>query len=349
MPFVVSPYFVGRGVRTTSENFQSLATQALIHAELPAQFLFEPAQDILPSPSTHNHTTRVPAAPPPEPFRRPPPRPKHAQSRGKATFLYVAADTLSTTTEWNEPFLLLKCPHCGRTAFSSLQGLLNHARISHSIEWGTHDACIKACAVEEPGLNVEEGNEVGSGPTGILPGLQTIFQRAVGVGPAQPALMPPHPTPGVEPTTSEDVPEVASARTPSAAPKVTQILGIHEETPALAPFLGKQARRREIRVIGEEEDVQITHESNQSKPTGRPTWRMNFAPRHHALSEQPTESLGVGAIVETHSREETPSGSALTTSFVPSGKSRFHFSARVTISDRSLFVGPGCCRFTCTL
>ena len=52
-------------------------------------------------------------------------------------------------------FLILKCPVCSTTTFTSLQGLLNHARISHALEWGTHEECVRACATVDPDFNVQ--------------------------------------------------------------------------------------------------------------------------------------------------------------------------------------------------
>ena len=60
---------------------------------------------------------------------------------------------------------------------TSLQ-LSNHARISHALEWGTHEECVRACATVDPDLNVQDGIEVGVGT--VLPGLRTLFEMAVG-------------------------------------------------------------------------------------------------------------------------------------------------------------------------
>ena len=70
-------------------------------------------------------------------------------------------------------------------------------------------------------FNVQDGIEVGVGT--ILPGLRTFFEMAVGpsrresAGESMPFLGTDYPTCG----------------------HLTKTLGLHEDTPALAPFLGK--------------------------------------------------------------------------------------------------------------
>ncbi|KAI0771409.1 hypothetical protein BC629DRAFT_767729 [Irpex lacteus] len=78
----------------------------------------------------------------------------------------------------------LACPDCGKSSFSSLQGLLNHCRLSHSREFGSHDECVQRCAVlveteEEQAWVIANGSEV----AGIgIPGLKRLFELAVGGG-----------------------------------------------------------------------------------------------------------------------------------------------------------------------
>lgn len=50
----------------------------------------------------------------------------------------------------------LQCPKCQRENFGSAQGFINHCRISHSLEFTTHDAAAVEC-----GKVVEEQDEVG--------------------------------------------------------------------------------------------------------------------------------------------------------------------------------------------
>lgn len=95
------------------------------------------------------------------------------------TFLFIKSAHLEPFSNRVQTYVLI-CPACSRKSFTSLQGLLNHARISHGLEWGTHDECITACAVQDLDVDVEYGIEVGLTSTGILPGLRSLFQIAVG-------------------------------------------------------------------------------------------------------------------------------------------------------------------------
>lgn len=283
--------------------------------------------------STHNACVSPASNPtqarlqPKEPCRRPPPRQKPLPSKGKPSFLFISA--LGTTNPTEASHLLLRCPVCSRTAFSSLQGLLNHARISHSIEWGSHDACIKACAVAEPNIDIESGIEVGIGPLGIRPGLQTIFERAVGIqSPAAVTIGPSKSGKFLHDDASQDAP-------------LTQTLGIHEETPDLAPFLGKEAHRREIKVY--QEDVDILESESADSLSIRPAWKMSFAPRHHPKTFSQINMNGSSPPELPVFEGESPAleGVDMAIMSMLSSRSRFHFSARIAISDRSLFVGSG--------
>ncbi|KAJ2918431.1 hypothetical protein MD484_g1920, partial [Candolleomyces efflorescens] len=306
----------GKGISVSPEKVRALASDVLASGEVPSQALFA-APDFTPS----GQPSQTSGYPQPqyqsrEPYRRPPPRQKPHPSKGKPSFLYISGLAASDTND--TPYLLLRCPICLRTAFSSLQGLLNHARISHSIEWGTHDACIKACAVAEPDLDINSGLEVGSGPSGIRPGLQTIFERAVGV-----------PSAVLESSTSRETvhDDESQHHSQPSIPSLIRTLGIHEETPALAPFLGKEAHRREIKVY--DEDVHIIAFNSPSGPpkTSRPAWTMPFAPRHRP--EPFSEVISISP----------PPGPT-----VLAGDSEMKIVdpliiARVAISDRSLFLG----------
>ncbi|KIY45607.1 hypothetical protein FISHEDRAFT_27478, partial [Fistulina hepatica ATCC 64428] len=135
---------------------------------------------------------------------------------------------------WNSPeglTCILRCPECARSSFTTLQGLLNHGRSTHKFEWLTHEDCIQACAVPHEELDVSVGVEVGGGTAGVRPALQSIFKMAV------------------EERQIREASEQGS--------HISRTLGIHDETPALAPFLGKEVQKRDINIWGEEENVDI--------------------------------------------------------------------------------------------
>ncbi|KAF5341651.1 hypothetical protein D9611_001672 [Ephemerocybe angulata] len=376
----------GKGYRTTSESIQQLATETLINAEAPAQALFATpyTSSCVPSPS-QVHAIPTSFQSPAVPYRRPPPRQKPAPGRGKPSFLYVQTQTQGGPAV--TPYLLLRCPVCARTAFSSLQGLLNHARISHSIEWGTHEACIKACAVAEPELDPEAGSEVWLGPAAVR-GLQDIFERAAagqdlqGQGQEQAALVK------VESEDNQDGllsgPSQSSLHHGPGSANPSQ-----STAPAdTANRANAALRKREIRVYDEDvnicDDTATTNPNTEGVPnkmqsrnahTGsRRVWKMGFAPRHHPqplseLSNLPaptaSEQVAGGRLKEggegdgkqeeredklgkdvhadaappTVSVPNTPApSSSFSPMLIPSSKSRFHFTARVGVSDRSLFV-----------
>ncbi|KAG6891379.1 hypothetical protein C0992_008090 [Termitomyces sp. T32_za158] len=225
-----------KGSSGSTISFKDVALDVASTIEAPLDIIFGPElRDDVQSPPVH--TARPP---------RPPPRHKLPRNpNGK--FLYIRSSDLNSP--YDENFVqtyLLRCPECLRQSFTSLQGLLNHARISHGIEWGTHDECVRACAVVDPDLDVETGIEVGLGPNGILPGIRSLFQMAVGVSQVSESML------------CGDVETVvAGSRLESdfQSSNLTKTLGLHEDTPALAPFLGKEASRRSIKILGNGDDL----------------------------------------------------------------------------------------------
>ncbi|KAG6900813.1 hypothetical protein C0993_000132 [Termitomyces sp. T159_Od127] len=257
-------------------SFKDVALDVVSTIEAPLDIIFERelTHDVQSAPV---HTARPP---------RPPPRNKLPRNpNGK--FLYIRSSDLNFPYDENYvQTYLLRCPECLRQSFTSLQGLLNHARISHGTEWGTHDECVRACAVVDPDLDVEMGIEVGLGPNGILPGIRSLFQMAVGVHQASELML------------GGDVKTVDTGSRPesnSQSLNLTKTLGLHEDTPALAPFLGKQAIRRSIKILGDENDlVDIEgfdddgHSQNRAELSSVPEvasshlrrpWRMHYVHR----------------------------------------------------------------------
>ncbi|TFK40120.1 hypothetical protein BDQ12DRAFT_484277 [Crucibulum laeve] len=293
---------------------------------------------------------------------RPPPKPKTLPNRNpKQNFLYIKSNSLgfSLVSGGKEgQIYLLRCPTCARTSFTSIQGLLNHARIAHGLEWGTHDECVRTCAVIEPDLDLDSGIEVGfSG--GILPGLKSLFQMAVGSHKRDVSG-------GIENIRSE-------VGVDEDRHLVTHMLGVHEDTPALAPFLGKQTVRRGIKVWNEDEVVDFDggiergHPgSDQQGGSKSMLWRMPFKHRNAASLETDTASTlsskavipaagtstHMGDTVTEKSIETNPlSPTPLVSIFVsassvgmPSSRSRFYFATRIIISDRSFWIPPGAMR-----
>ncbi|KAL4251232.1 hypothetical protein ABKN59_006315 [Abortiporus biennis] len=354
-------------LNTSGENesvFRDAALDALTAIERPCDPLFtrdiRPPKPRLPVPTKiHSNpsysipngrattmTTRTRGAPRPV---RPPPK--------KLLFLR------NNTTDPPQ-VVKLACADCSRTDFSSLQGLLNHCRLRHQRDYGSHDECVQSCAIlvekeEEQVWVIANGIEV----AGIsLPGLRRLFEIAVGGG--QSVLPLPLPsarkevTPKVEettpstPSTKDEVPtdftEAPTTNTNSSSTLLTRTLGLHEDSPALAHFLGKEPKKRCITAHHENEVVDIfagvTKPARKSK---RDSWRMTFAQRSKAASfvddvhiQDLTLDEGLKAVSNDHDiRQEHASGTVTPNAIQGSG-SRFHIIARVTVEDRSVYIPP---------
>ncbi|KAI6113992.1 hypothetical protein F5141DRAFT_1290871 [Pisolithus sp. B1] len=316
---------------TEVDEFQEAALDALEALEVPSSIIFETATLEEPETSPRSFSPLVSAPPPPPPPQRASKTrasrvPKLSQPK---KLLYIRLS--SGDTEANQ-LAILACPTCSRTQFTTLQGLLNHARLAHGIEWASHDACITACAVpvtpDDDAYKTyqQEGLEVPWG--GNVVGLRRLFERAVGVEGQF-----------VSPPDAEFTPQDA-ATVPSTL--LSRTLGLHADSPSLAPFLGRAPRRRCIHVHNEERDVDIIsideHPSQQatmpsvSTERRRPQFRMNYLHRSVARPE-----LDRTIELETNATAKTEAADAA--GFLPNTlASRFHITARVRVEDRSLYL-----------
>ncbi|KAF9533731.1 hypothetical protein CPB83DRAFT_831586 [Crepidotus variabilis] len=290
-----------------ADTYRAVALEALQAGEVSSDLIL--SHD--PLPPTAVNSTRFP---------RPSPR-KAVPAiipKVKPNFLFVRSTSLQKgeNDHSGDYLYLLRCPACSRTAFTSLQGLLNHARLTHNLEWGTHDECIKACIVPNNDLDVTSGIEVAAGSGGVLPGLRTIFQMAVG------------------------------AQEPNFPIDLNQSLGLHEETPTLAPYLGKEAVRRCINVFEEHLDVDI--ESPPTVPTtikafSQGAWKPSTRKQNElALSKAVPDIPDEGShhhpdrYISSHAEAQIP----VSISLPSTADSRFHLVARIIITDRSLWIPP---------
>jgi hypothetical protein len=311
-------------------SFRYAALDALKTSEKPIEFFLDKEE---PAPPNDRLQEALRTA-------RPPPRNKAQQLRNpKTSFLFVRSANVTggRSAASESELFILKCPVCSKTTFTSLQGLLNHARITHVLEWGTHEACVRACAVAEPDLSVQDGIEVGIGAGGILPGLRTIFEMAVGPSQVDNAIDNQTPLHG----------ELEQDYTTSS--HLTKTLGLHEDTPALAPFLGKEPTRRGIKAYQQDEYVDVctsNHEIPRANGTRR-SWRPRFT--HRGEAQNPEERIEAVSETDEHisnSGDEKGgnnrnSGSVEPRSVVDGTTTRFHFAARIIVTDRSLSVDPG--------
>jgi len=324
------------------DDFQEAALDALNAAEVSSAFLFDqdefmynetepPSRSF--SPVATIQRERIP--PKVRPTRTTTAKP-HLQKR----LLYIRLPPTEIAVD--EQVAIMTCPTCARTQFSTLQGLLNHARLAHGIEWASHDACIAACAVpvasgdEAEKERVEaEGVEVPWG--GSVVGLQRLFERAVGFN--MPLSLCP----------KDQLEASVAAATPSTL--LSRTLGLHADSPALAPFLGKPPKRRCIHTYDEDTNVDILSIDNaarkpapslerseeftrKAEENGIHPWRMAYPHRSRARPE-------LDLVVDPPTLVDDGADITATAVIPGSTTSRFHITARVCITDRSLYVSPG--------
>ncbi|EIW59252.1 uncharacterized protein TRAVEDRAFT_71391 [Trametes versicolor FP-101664 SS1] len=356
-----------RNAGSRSDEFRTASLDALDAIEAPCDLLFNRDIRLAPQPlhrpasipppptlpSTELSSLPLPNLPSRSTRTRGPPR---AAPAPRERLLYIR----NTATDPPE-VAKLACHVCARSDFSSLQGLLNHCRLRHQIEYGSHDECMQSCAVLVPQHErdwvVACGIEVG----GVsLPSLRRLFEIAVGAGEGL-ALPTRRPSPAVAPK-PEAALEEPSASTETAkvheqAPKeisqssahVTKTLGYHADTPALAPFLGRVPKKRCINVrANEDEVVDIGDTSGGSGLHARHVWRKPYAHRNIArkeldeivpLSTLPDNVPAEDRAPESKSRPEETDGKASSALQMLSG-TRFHINARVKVADHSLFLPP---------
>ncbi|TFY82298.1 hypothetical protein EWM64_g1713 [Hericium alpestre] len=234
----------------------------------------------------------------------------------------------------------LQCLDCHRSDFPTVQGLLNHCRLGHQRDLGSHDECIQQCAVlvpeEEREYVLENGTELSEGN---LPSLRRLFEIAVGGGQVPRTVVPVPPS--SEEAAAQQQPREPTQPTEQASTLLTRTLGHHIDTPALAPFLGRTPKRRCIKVYAEDEPVDILGgavPAHQTQKERGKHWRMAYHHRSRArpaldLTGRPDED-GAQALAGMN----TEAGIPRTPMPLDAAGSRFHILARVSITDRSLWL-----------
>ncbi|KAG1841922.1 hypothetical protein DFJ58DRAFT_807417 [Suillus subalutaceus] len=327
----------------TPDDFQEAALDALNAVEVPCAFLFDREESVYDDPEPPSLRSFSPVAPTQReriPPKVRPTRTAAAKLHPQKKLLYIRLPPSQIAVD--EHIAILTCPTCTRTQFTTLQGLLNHARLAHGIEWASHDACITACAVPVPSSDEaekdrveEEGVEVPWG--GSVVGLQRLFERAVGVN--LPASL----------VSEEGQGAAGAAAIPSTL--LSRTLGLHADSPALATFLGRTPKRRCIHAYEEDTDVDIlsidtaprrpspSFESREGvarrayEGVSRHPWRMAFPHRNRARPE-------LDLVVDAPALVDNVAETTATPAIPGSTTSRFHITARVHITDRSLFISP---------
>ncbi|KDQ50500.1 hypothetical protein JAAARDRAFT_51235 [Jaapia argillacea MUCL 33604] len=368
----------------TGGRYAAAAMEALEAVRAPSSFMFSsPTQPSTPTPiptpqcqaDVANSTAPVTSTSASlEPRRnaraRAPPR---TLIPPKLKLLFIRHTPTATSPSPSTPIIAkLACPDCSRTDFPTLQGIFNHCRLRHKRDWGSHEECIKHCAVIIPEHEEKErdwvvgnGTEVG----GVsLPSLRRLFELAVGGG-GEEGLIP-IPTAIHEPgnlasgaekvtisTATEDVGvKKEEEKETNESVYLTRTLGHHKDTPALAPFLGRQTKRRCINVHDQDLEVDITGDDgdfNIVATDRKPAWRMSYGQRNVArpeldvVAEAPKPLVSRELSTELH---PTPRNSPLNQStgtappqpsIINTATSRFHIVARVSIKDQSLWLPSG--------
>ncbi|KZT36036.1 hypothetical protein SISSUDRAFT_100743 [Sistotremastrum suecicum HHB10207 ss-3] len=206
----------------------------------------------------------------------------------------------------------LACSACGRYDVPTIQGLLNHCRLSHHRDYTSHDELVEACgqilSPEEAQSVIESGIDV---KVVNLPSLRRLFQRAV------------------------DGDEKPGATMPSQSELwrgnlLSRSLGLHKDTPALAPFLGREPKRRLIHVYDDDEDdvdiLSVDPNMHRSNALGRP--RMQFSSWNESDDDMQADALPI----LSHPKAQIVARARLDQHDL----SRFHVKRRVIIADRSL-------------
>ncbi|KAF8443136.1 hypothetical protein L210DRAFT_3534925 [Boletus edulis BED1] len=313
------------------DDFQDAALDALEALEAPSSIIFDNGlpEERSPSPSFS------PVAPNQPTLQRVPKTrssrtPKPSQQK-KHLFIKLPSSTSDSQ------LAILDCPICNRTQFTNLQGLLNHARLAHGVEWASHDACITACAVpvsaDAQSWEKYEKDGVEVPWSGSVVGLRRLFERAVGVD-------------SILPTPPSAHPSDPSFENPTPAPStlLSRTLGLHADSPALAQFLGRAPKRRCIHVYDEDQHVNITTLDSISSQSDALVSEELAKPKkgfHMHYPHRNTARKDLDLVVDVNSEAETVNAdSTLTPTNIPAGTtaSRFHIMTRIRLEDRSLFL-----------
>jgi hypothetical protein len=322
-------HFLASGI-SVSYNFQDIANEALRDIQTPCDIIFGREINLVPpiSPGPNQHQ---PPQPLPNPF---PARISSYRTRDRTLPRTLASNTkllfIRDNTKSPPTVVKMACPDCSRDDFTNIQGLLNHCRIRHSKDYGSHDECMQRCAVIVP---VEDRDWIISNGTELsgisLPSLRRLFEIAVGNDTLTITASAP------------DVGNIGLQENSAPATLLSRTLGHHKDTPALAPFLGYTPKRRCINVHNESDYVDIGDQNGCAQAAILQTkWRMSYAHR--------SETTSTPDIVLDQGRPDAMATSLTERRYLPdvtnSNGTRFHVLARVIVSDRSLWLSPGAVR-----
>ncbi|KAI9443449.1 hypothetical protein H4582DRAFT_1924809 [Lactarius indigo] len=313
---------------TGANVFQLAAADALHVAETPLIPILS-RESRFPSRFTSEAIPTPPATSSTNPYARPYTR--LARSRRSPSSIRPAPQHLYIRDSSTNTIARLACPDCSRGDFPRVQSLLNHCRLQHGREFGSHDECIRGCAVQVPvdeeAWIIENGSELRNVS---LPSLRRLFEMAVGNVSSPLEIAPVNDAPSVHQDVSPEHITVSgreilrSSAPTHASTHLSRTLGHHVDTPALAPFLGRAPKRRSITTYDENAPVDI--DGSLHVTPGR-RWRI---PLTHRSRARPALDLIIPVDASLH--QLTPHVAPVTQG------TRFHIVSRVTISDRSLWI-----------
>ena len=324
------PVESGENLTAASNPFQLAAVDALNLAEAPLLPVLSREARFL-TRSTPNAAPPPPATSSTNPYSRPYAR--HTRLRRSPSTIRAPPKFLFFRDVTTNTIARLLCPDCFRGDFPRVQSLLNHCRIQHGREFSSHDDCIRGCAVhvppDEEAWVIENGSELRQGG---LPSLRRLFEIAVGSSGTSLDVTSEN---GISTTQSnvnqEDrqisergSPQVSTSLPIPTSTHLSRTLGHHADSPALAPFLGRVTKRRGIVVHDENTPVDIV---SRDQVDLRRRWNKSFIHRSRA---RPALDVEISA--------ETPIPQYIPNVNPVAQGTRFHITARVTISDRSLWI-----------
>ncbi len=358
-----------------SGSFREASLDALDAIEDPCAFIINRESRLAPPPVPPPASIPSPIVPQPDslPSRT---SARSTRTRGLARAPPAPPKRLlflrNTTT--NPPEIAkLACSVCARSDFSNLQGLLNHSRLRHQLEYGSHDECVQSCAVLVPEAERDFVVANGIELAGIsIPSLRRLFEIAVGAGenvklpelPNAPPVPPPVkletsdaplPPPSETIASKSPTPSTPPPPPPPAAQQsshVSRTLGYHIDTPALAPFLGRAPKQRQINIHPDDDGaVDIEGTSGSSGLQSRRMWRKPYTHRNVARKELdevvPLAELPTNIDENPEQRDDGPEDKAVKderSGLQMLSGTRFHIAARIQVADYSLFIPPSRCQ-----
>ncbi|KAF8527474.1 hypothetical protein BU17DRAFT_81645 [Hysterangium stoloniferum] len=290
-----------------SGTFREAALAAYEAIETSCQIISSRRSSLL-APITSGRPPLQSPVPPPEA-----PRTRKRVTLGLAQVASSASGPILFQDRSTGTVVKLVCTDCSRQDFPTIQGFLNHCRLAHGRVYGTHDECIRQTGVRMDDTERDSLVAAGVDINAIyLPSLRGMFEQAVGLGAGSGTMGSDH---------------------DGSSTHLSQTLGFHMDTPMLAPFLGKEVKKKKIHVWDDEDVVDILSQDSLIEPPPS-TCIIKLRSRKNATTDWSVNDAALAAeqngnVCASLSSLPETSGNQM---------SRFHVTRRVTVSDRSLYL-----------